>query len=78
MVYSGFLNNHFTFNFNPFLSDLISYKLERQDLVVSELFTLFNSSRSRVGILDWGIKMTTLEDGKANLYIFKMLHCALC
>ena len=36
--------------------------------MVSELFTLFDSSRSRVGILDWGIKMTTLEDGKADLY----------
>ena len=49
-------------------TDLVSYKLERSDLVVSELFKLFNSTQSRVGILDWGIKRTTLEDGQYNQF----------
>ena len=31
---------------------------------MSELFQLFDSQRRQVGILDWGIKMTTLEDGE--------------
>ena len=31
---------------------------------MSELFQLFDSKRRQVGILDWGIKMTTLEDGE--------------
>ena len=33
-------------------------------MVVSELFQLFDSVRAKIGILDWGVKMTTLEDGK--------------
>ena len=33
-------------------------------MVVSELFQLFDSARAKIGILDWGVKMTTLEDGK--------------
>ena len=44
--------------------DLCKYKLEKRDLVVSELFQLFDSARAKIGILDWGVKMTTLEDGK--------------
>jgi ABC-type multidrug transport system ATPase subunit len=48
-------------------ADLVSFKLERADLVVSQLFQQFNSSSARVGILDWGIKMTTLEDGETKL-----------
>ena len=43
--------------------DLVSFKLDREELVVSKLFQLFNSVKTQVGILDWGIKMTTLEDG---------------
>lgn len=46
-------------------ADSCTYNLERQDLVVSELFTLMDSSKDEVGIADWGIKMTTLEDGEA-------------
>ena len=44
-------------------TDLVSFKLERGDLVVSQLFRMFDSARATSGILDWGIKMTTLEDG---------------
>ena len=32
--------------------------------MVSKLFQLFNSIRGQIGILDWGIKMSTLEDGE--------------
>ena len=32
--------------------------------MVSELFGLFNNVKDEIGIVDWGIKMTTLEDGK--------------
>ena len=34
--------------------------------MVSKLFQLFNSVKTQVGILDWGIKMTTLEDGEGG------------
>ena len=44
-------------------TDCCTYKLEREDLVVSELFQLFDSVKDQIGIADWGIKMTTLEDG---------------
>ena len=30
---------------------------------MSELFQLLDSVRDRIGIVDWGIKMTTMEDG---------------
>ena len=33
-------------------------------MVVSELFELFDNVKNEIGIVDWGIKMTTLEDGK--------------
>ena len=29
-----------------------------------ELFEMLDSVKVEIGILDWGIKMTTLEDGK--------------
>ena len=45
---------------------MCKYKLEKKDLVVSELFQLFDSARNKIGILDWGVKMTTLEDGKGG------------
>ena len=32
--------------------------------MVSELFQLFDSMRDQVGILNWGLKRTTLEDGE--------------
>ncbi len=48
----------------PSHADSCTYRLEREDLVVSELFQLFDSVKHEIGILDWGIKMTTLEDGK--------------
>ena len=34
--------------------------------MVSELFQLLDSAKTRVGILDWGLKMTTLEDGEGG------------
>ena len=41
----------------------ISYKIDKEQLVVSELFTLLDSVKLQLGISDWGIKRTTLEDG---------------
>ena len=49
---------------SPHLSDSCSYKLEKENLCVSELFEMLDSVKVEVGILDWGIKMTTLEDGE--------------
>ena len=48
--------------------DSCNYKLEKDDLCVSELFEMLDSVKVEIGILDWGIKMTTLEDGKWELY----------
>lgn len=48
-------------------ADSCSYKLEKEELVVSELFQLLDSAKTRVGILDWGLKMTTLEDVFLNI-----------
>ena len=36
--------------------------MEKEDVVVSELFELLHSVQNQIGIVDWGIKMTTLED----------------
>ena len=44
--------------------DSCNYKLEKENLCVSELFETLDSVKVEIGILDWGIKMTTLEDGK--------------
>ena len=38
--------------------------MEKEDVVVSELFELSDSVQDQIGIVDWGIKMTTLKDGK--------------
>ena len=38
--------------------------MEKEDVIVSELFELLDSVQDQIGIVDWGIKMTTLEDGK--------------
>ena len=48
-------------------TDSCSYKLEKGALKVSEVFQLLDSVKSEIGILDWGIKMTTLEDGGWSL-----------
>ena len=45
-------------------ADSCTFKLEKEHLKVSELFPLLNGQKTRLGIMDWGIKMTTLEDGK--------------
>jgi len=41
----------------------ISYKIDKDQLVVSKLFTLLNSVKIQLGISDWGVKRTSLEDG---------------
>ena len=46
-----------------FSIDSCTYRLEKEDLIVSELFQLLDSVRDQIGIVDWGIKMTTMEDG---------------
>ena len=38
--------------------------MEKEDVVVSELFELLDSVKDQIGIVDWGIEMSTLEDGK--------------
>ena len=38
--------------------------MEKENVVVSEVFELLDSVQDQIGIVDWGIKMTTLEDGK--------------
>ena len=53
--------------------DSCNYKLEKDDLCVSELFEMLDSVKVEIGILDWGIKMTTLEDGK-----WELLICSWC
>ena len=51
--------------FNVFdLPDSCNYKLEKEQVCISELFEMLDSVKIDVGILDWGIKMTTLEDGR--------------
>lgn len=46
-----------------FLVDTCSYRIDKEKVNVTELFELFESVRDQIGIVDWGIKMTTLEDG---------------
>ena len=41
----------------------ITYKIDKKQLVVSELFSLLDSVKMQLGISDWGIKRSTLEDG---------------
>ena len=36
-------------------------------MCVSELFEMLDSVEVEIGILDWGIKMTTLKDGKISI-----------
>ena len=59
---------------HPYLLDSCTYRLEKEDLVVSELFQLLDSVRDRIGIVDWGIKMTTMEDGWWNFEIIAKLE----
>ena len=47
----------------------ISYKIDKEQLVISELFSLLDSVKIQLGILDWGIKRTTLEDGNHWLLV---------
>ena len=48
---------------NAAFLDKVCYKIDKDQLVVSKLFTLLNSAKDQLGISDWGIKRTTLEDG---------------
>ncbi|XP_065901244.1 ABC transporter A family member 9-like [Dysidea avara] len=45
-----------------YYANKLSYKMEKEKLVVSKLFTLLNSVKIQLGIADWGIKRSTLED----------------
>ena len=49
--------------------DSCNYKLGKDDLCVSGLFEMLDSVKVEIRILDWGIKMTTLEDGKWELFV---------
>ena len=54
--------------------DSCNYKLEKDDLCVSELFEMLDSVKVEIGILDWGIKMTTLEDGEISMDMYMDMH----
>ena len=41
----------------------LSYKIDKEKLVISKLFKLLDSVKIQLGISDWGVKRTTLEDG---------------
>ena len=41
---------------------------------MSELFEMLDSVKVEIGILDWGIKMTTLEDGKISMDMYMYVH----
>ncbi len=49
-------------------TDSCSYKLDKGSFKVSEVFQQLDSVKTELGILDWGIKMTTLEDGELTYY----------
>ena len=53
--------------------DFCTYQLEKEEPVVSELFEMQDSARNQTGIVDWGIKMTTLEDGKNDIPLLLLL-----
>ena len=54
--------------------DSCDYKVEKDDLCVSELFEMLDSVKVEIGILDWGIKMTILEDGKISVDMDMYMH----
>ena len=41
---------------------MCTYKFEKEELVVSELFEMLVSFWDKIGFVDWSIKMTALED----------------
>ena len=51
-----------------FSIDSCTYRLENEDLIVSELFQFLDSVRDQIRIVGWGIKMTTMEDGDYSLF----------
>lgn len=48
-------------------ADSLKYKMDCEDVVVSELFELLDGAKNNGGIRDWGIKRTTLEDVFLNI-----------
>ena len=55
------------------INGVITYQLEKEELVVSELFEMQDSSRNQIGIVNWGIKMTTLKDGRNDIPLLLLL-----
>ena len=49
-----------------FTVDKCKYQLSPTDLVVSKLFETIDAARDTVPIVDWGVKGTTMEDGKTQ------------
>lgn len=58
------------------LTDTCLYRLDKDKVVVSELFELLDSVRDQIGIVDWGIKMTTLEDGMTTFSVVINFDCS--
>jgi ABC-type multidrug transport system ATPase subunit len=48
-------------------SNKCTYQIDEKDMVVSELFETIDSALSKVPIVDWGVKRTTLEDVFLNI-----------
>ncbi|XP_065901227.1 ABC transporter A family member 9-like isoform X2 [Dysidea avara] len=58
-----FMSSHFSSaTLVEYYANKMSYKIDKEKLVVSKLFTLLNSVKIQLGITDWGIKRSTLED----------------
>ena len=51
--------------------DTHTYQFEEEELVVSGLFEMLDSVQDQIGIVDWGIKITKLKDGRN---IIPLLH----
>ena len=58
--------------------DTCTFKMAKEHLRVSELFPMLNREKTRLGILDWGVKMTTIEDGMTLRYIPSYVRTYVC
>ena len=57
-------HTHAHTHIHTYTQDSCKYKMNCEDVVVSELFELLDGAKNNGGIRDWGIKRTTLEDGE--------------
>eukprot|EP01094_Clydonella_sp_ATCC50884_P004693 TRINITY_DN13724_c0_g1_i1.p1 TRINITY_DN13724_c0_g1~~TRINITY_DN13724_c0_g1_i1.p1 ORF type:complete len:845 (+),score=259.83 TRINITY_DN13724_c0_g1_i1:97-2631(+) len=43
-------------------AELLTFQIKREHIVISEMFDQMEMNRERVGVVDWGISQTTIED----------------